>query len=168
MNTKTRLILAFLMLSLLTMGCLGSFWVPGSIFNNWVPTYPGAKTVKVSTDDLEFLVEDVLAEGLGYDEVLDYRNKTSLTYSTDSGSRVQDKLDDLLSKKKYRILDDWSEYGTITSEWRKGTLHVAVMIIDDLDRDAVKELGKRYGITGVDSGSTLILIHGWDTGERLR
>lgn len=128
------------------------------------PLYGNASRLQVGEADQQALVADVFgAESLLYSSV------TDVSWTRDSGSKVQDSLDRLLPDSDWRVETDWISVGAseTASTWRNGDIHLEVLIIDNLDSSTLSELHKRYGLSGPQAASTLIVSHLWDTSKPL-
>jgi hypothetical protein len=128
------------------------------------PLYANATRLKVGETDQQALVTDLF----GADSLL-YSSVTDVSWTRDAGSKVQDSLDRLLPDSNWRVETDWTSLGSAQtlSIWRNGDVRLQVLIIDNLDSSTLSDLRKRYGFSGPEAGSTLIVSHVWDISKPL-
>ena len=144
-------------------GSRSSLSLPEGSSGDKVPLYPDARRITVNETDRIALIGGVLGT-----ESLRYDSNTDISWTEDTGTKVQEQLDELLPDANYRIESDWSGFDPIrTSSWRNGDIQLAVFYIDNLNSEQIGDLRRRYGISGLQPGSTLIVTHVWDTTQPL-
>jgi len=134
-----------------------------SSLNHDIPVYSDTNRVSLSDDDSYALVSELL--GSSY---LAYQYDSDIYWTEDKGSDVQDELDSELPDADWRLETDWSTFDTRTmSEWRKGDLQAYILILDNLNSDQISELSRRYGVSDLEPGSTLVITHVWNPEEEI-
>jgi len=152
------------MLATLTFSACGLFGGGGSSVNRGdIPSYPHAKSVDISEDDLTTFTTDIL----GRESIL-YQSATRVFWVTDTGENVAATFDQKLPDAQWRVEDDWSGIASFFgSSWRKGDLKLWIVVFDNLDSGFISDLNKEYGLTGPEPGSTLVVLHLTDTSQPL-
>ena len=136
---------------------------PEGSSGNEVPLYNNAQSLTVSESDTNTFISDVLGPGS-----LLYSSSTNISSTEDIGSKVQEQFDESLPGANWRVEQDWSGAGPFqASRWRNGDLHLVVFYVDNLDSNQISDFNKRFGISGMQPGSTLIVTHTWDTTQPL-
>jgi hypothetical protein len=128
-----------------------------------VPLYPDAQRVTVSEKDMNVLLDDLLGG-----ESLRYRSSTNISWTQDTGTKVQKHFDEMLPQANYRLESDWVGISQFrASGWRNGDVYVLVLYVDNLDSEQINDLSRLYGISGLQPGSSLIVTHVWDVMQPL-
>lgn len=160
---------ASLALVIVTLACaIGSpsMKSPSSESKENIPLYSNLKEISLDEEDKRLFVTDVL----GYEYLL-YASTTNLSWSEDTGDDVREQLDTKLPDEKWRLEIDWVNWTgydqLLVSEWKKGDLGLVVVVFDNLSSEDISNLNKKYGISDLTPGSTLILSHATDKSQPL-
>lgn len=160
---KKRILFSLSILLLSSLACLSSLSQPGlespaGSTSNQVPLYPNTQGIEVTESDVVAIIGDMLGT-----EYLLYNSSTDISWTDDTGTKVQEQIDELLPESRWRLESDWYSSGQFyISTWRYGDLRVVVAYLDNLDSDQISNLERRYGISGPQPGSTLVITHLWD------
>lgn len=173
MNTQrlsmSRYCVLLMFLSILLASCTGAgqpvLKPPAGSSGNKVPLYPNSHKLEVNDPDKVNLIKDVLSPS---PKLLAYSSTTDISWTEDTGTKVQEKFDELLPDANWRIESDWVSHDKYYgSGWRNGDLYLLVVYSDNLNSEQINDLKRRYGISGPQPGSTLIISHLWDSTQPL-
>ncbi len=160
---------ASLALVIVTLACaIGSpsMKSPSSESKETIPLYSNLKEISLDEEDKRLFVTDIL----GYEYLL-YASTTNLSWSEDTGDDVRGQLDTKLPDEKWRLEIDWVNWTgydqLLVSEWKKGDLGLIVVVFDNLSSEDISSLNKKYGISDLTPGSSLILSHATDKSQPL-
>ena len=128
-----------------------------------IPSYPNAQNLALSETDRVAFISAVFGS-----RYLLYSSTTSISWVSDTGSKVRQQFDKLLSDSNWRVESDWYRSDQYyVSLWRKGDLRVLLAYLDNLNTGQISDLKRQYGISVPEPGSTLIVTHLWDTTQLL-
>jgi len=159
MNRRVLLVGPFLIAA--SLACLGgpSLSPPKESSGKDVPLYRQGTQIPAGDTDKAALVGDLIGPG-----TLRYFSTTDIRVTADAAATVGETLDSALPDSGWRLETDWSSIGqsSTTSTWRNGDLRATVILLDNLDSGQISDLRKRYGLSGLEPGNTLVVTHVWD------
>ena len=123
------------------------------------PTYNGSTQIKMLDEDKEAYVS---AGIIDYKTSL-FNHSIDMMWTKDELLDTQKRLDKDLPADKWRLVTDWAgDNNTKRSEWKNGDVGLIVVLSGNLDGTSISNLERRYGITGMEPGATLILMYAYD------
>jgi len=123
------------------------------------PTYDGATQIKVLDEDKDAYLNSGV---INYQATL-YSHTVDFMWTKDELLDTQKNLDKSLPGDKWRLVADWQgDQHTKRSEWKNGDIGLTVVLTGGLDGTQISNLERRYGLTGIQSGATLIMMYTFD------
>ena len=140
--------ITFLLLILLQTGCMLK-----------TPNYEGSTVIKMLDEDKEAYIN---AGIIDYKTSL-YNHSIDFMWTKDEILDTQKHLDKSLPNDKWRLVTDWAgDQNNKRSEWKNGDIGLIVVLTGNLDGTQISNLERRYGISGIDPGATLVLMFAYD------
>jgi hypothetical protein len=123
------------------------------------PTYDGSTQIKMIDEDKEAFISN---GALDYKATL-YNHSEDFMWTKDEILDAQKTLDKSLPQDKWRLVSDWAgDQHKKTSEWKNGDVGLVVVLYGNLDGTQVSLFERRYGMTGMQPGATLIMMYTYD------
>jgi hypothetical protein len=123
------------------------------------PTYDGATAIKMLDEDKEAFINN---GALVYKATL-FNHSEDFMWTTDEILDAQKTLDKSLPADKWRLVSDWSgDQHSKTSEWKNGDVGLIVVMYGNLDGTQISSYERRYGMSGIQPGATLIMMYNYD------
>jgi len=158
---KARTAVACATVVLMTLACLGgpSLSPPKESSGKDIPVYRQGAQIQVADSDKAALVGDILGSASEL-----YFSSTDIRVTANAAATVEEALDQVLPDSGWRLEADWASIrqSLRTSTWRNGDLRATVILVDNLDSAQISDYRKRYGLSGLEPGSTLVITHLWD------
>ncbi|MCE1253787.1 MAG: hypothetical protein LWX83_09590 [Anaerolineae bacterium] len=128
------------------------------------PIYEGSTEIKMLDEDKEVYVN---SGAVAHDYTL-YNHSADFVWSKDELADAQKRLDKSLPKDKWRLVTDWAagEGGRVSSEWKNGDIGLIVMLVGNLDGTQINDLERRYGMSGLEPGATLVMFYSFDKNKK--
>jgi hypothetical protein len=168
-NNRYAYSIRFCIIALILVQACGIFGDPSSLgppegsSTGRIPLYPNSESIAMDVSDISSFLFDIL----GRDALL-YTSSTNVSWSEDLGEDIERELNSSLPDDKWRLDTDWIDFDThSTSEWTKGDLSLFILIFDNIDSDLSSDLERRYGISDLVPGSSLIVAHVIDRAQPL-
>lgn len=128
------------------------------------PSYEGATTIKMLDEDKESYIKSGI---LDYSFTL-FNHSIDIMWTKDEAADAQKRLDKSLPKDKWRLESDWTgPSSSMHSEWRNGDIGLVVLVFGNLDGTQINNLERRYGMSGMEPGATLIVMYTYDKNKPL-
>jgi len=123
------------------------------------PTYDGAKKINMLDEDKEAYLNSGI---LDFKATL-FNHSEDFMWTKDEILDAQKNLDKTLPADKWRLVTDWQgDQNNKRSEWKNGDIGLIVILSGNLDGTQISNLERRYGMTGIEAGATLVLMYTYD------
>ena len=123
------------------------------------PTYEGSTAIKMLDEDKEAFLT---GGALDYKATL-FNHSEDFMWTKDEILDTQKSLDKTLPVEKWRLVTDWAgDANRKTSEWKNGDVGLIVVLFGNLDGTQISNYERRFGMTGIQPGATLIMMYSYD------
>ena len=123
------------------------------------PIYEGATEIKMLDEDKTAYLNSGAIER----SYLLFTHSVDFVWTKDEMADAQKRLDKSLPKDKWRLVNDWSgDSNRTSSEWKNGDIGLVVLLMGNLDGTQINDLERRYGISGIEPGATLVMFYSFD------
>ena len=123
------------------------------------PTYDGSTQIKMLDEDKEAYINNGVMD---YKTTL-FTHSEEFMWTKDEILDTQKNLDKSLPLDKWRLASDWvGDQNRKQSQWKNGDIGLVVMLFGNLDGTQISSMERRYGMTGIQPGATLIVMYTFD------
>jgi hypothetical protein len=123
------------------------------------PSYDGAKKISMLDEDKEAYLNSGIMD---YQLTL-FNHSEEFMWTKDELLDAQKNLDKTLPADKWRLVTEWQgDQNSKRSEWKNAEIGLIVVMFGNLDGTQISNLERRYGMTGIEPGATLVLMYTYD------